>query len=178
MKICIVKDCKLKVHATGYCDIHYRRFLKHGDPLFIWQRPQRLLIVCKIDGCNKRINAREWCSAHYKKWQLHGDPLHGRTHERNGRRGTPAYWAWVGMKQRCSNPNHQKYKYYGGRGISVCERWVKSFNAFVEDMGERPKGLTIDRINPDGNYEPSNCRWATWSEQNLNKSKLKSSQVD
>ena len=77
------------------------------------------------------------------------------------------YHTWIGMKTRCSNKNHIAYKNYGGRGIKVCERWLK-FENFLEDMGERPKGLTIDRENNDGNYEPGNCKWSTTKEQNRN----------
>jgi hypothetical protein len=75
------------------------------------------------------------------------------------------------MKQRCLNPNHGEYKNYGGRGITVCPRWVDSFANFVSDMGERTDGLTIDRINVNGNYEPDNCRWADWFVQNNNQRK-------
>ena len=74
---------------------------------------------------------------------------------------------WVGMIQRCTNQNHLGYKYYGARGITVCDRWMVFVN-FSADMGDRPSGKTLDRINNDGNYEPGNCRWATDAEQKRN----------
>lgn len=72
------------------------------------------------------------------------------------------------MLARCTYPSQPQYEHYGGRGITVCERW-RSFDAFLTDMGERPDGMTIDRIDPDGNYELSNCRWATTAEQLANR---------
>ena len=76
------------------------------------------------------------------------------------------------MRERCNNPNHVAFRYYGALGIKVCQRW-ESFTAFMEDMGPRPEKMTLDRIDPFGNYEPQNCRWATWATQALNKRKHK-----
>jgi hypothetical protein len=82
---------------------------------------------------------------------------------------TAEYRAWHGMKTRCSNPKRSDWKNYGGRGISVCERWA-SFESFLADMGPKPSARhTMDRIDNDGNYEPGNCRWATWDLQSRNK---------
>lgn len=78
------------------------------------------------------------------------------------------YRAWNAMKRRCFNPTHKSYANYGGRGITVCDRWLQ-FENFLADMGESPPDLSIDRINNNGNYEPKNCRWATRSEQQRNK---------
>lgn len=84
---------------------------------------------------------------------------------RHGMHGTPTYKIWGGMLSRCYNRKVRIYKYYGGRGITVCERW-KDFRNFYEDMGERPNGMQVDRIDNDKGYSPDNCRWATAKENN------------
>ena len=87
---------------------------------------------------------------------------------------TGAYRSWVSAKQRCFNPRNHKFPDYGARGITMCEEWKNSFEAFYRDMGPRPPQTTLDRFpNPAGNYEPGNCRWANVFEQRRNRSRDK-----
>jgi hypothetical protein len=85
----------------------------------------------------------------------------------NAARNNPAFQSWATMVQRCRNPRNTNFPNYGGRGITVCDRW-RTFAGFIGDMGPRPDGTSLDRIDVNGNYEPGNCRWATAKEQTRN----------
>jgi hypothetical protein len=80
----------------------------------------------------------------------------------------PLYKAWLGMRNRCTNPRNSSYARYGARGVFVCDRWNADFWHFIADMGERPPGTTLDRIDPAGSYSPGNCRWADAKTQRMN----------
>lgn len=90
------------------------------------------------------------------------------THGHAPRRRTPTYNTWQSMIQRCTNEKNPAWVFYGGRGITVCARW-DSFENFLADMGPRPEGMTLDRIDSNGSYEPGNCRWADWGTQVRNR---------
>ncbi len=108
-------------------------------------------------GCYARENAA-------KRNITHGHTVRNKGATNN----SPTYRSWHSMMMRCHNPNVPGFEYWGGRGITVCVQWLK-FSGFLADMGIRPDGTTIDRIDPDGNYNPGNCRWASFTTQARNK---------
>lgn len=126
---------------------------------------------CKIPDCDGDVRARGWCTKHYRRWQRTGDPAGVGSGFKHGLYGSAEYEAWAKMIQRCTNPNNPSWKDYGGRGIAVCGQWRSSFETFYRDMGPRPEGLSLDRVNNDGDYEPGNCRWRSASEQARNQRK-------
>lgn len=105
------------------------------------------------------------CGCHRREQTQRRSIIHG--HDRVGQR-SGTYHSWCSMLTRCYNEKHVHWEDYGGRGIRVCKRWLNSFENFLADMGERPKDKTLDRKNNDGDYKPSNCRWATRKQQTQN----------
>lgn len=136
-----------------------RHITKSGKPLKKW------IVLCKTCGKEKKmlkdcIIRNKTCGCRNNKI---GMPKHSHY----------LYSTFCKMISRCENKNDKFYKNYGGRGISVCDKWRNSFESFLKDMGERPEGCSIDRINNNGNYEPSNCRWVIQKEQCRNRTSNK-----
>ena len=123
---------------------------------------------CTEVGCTRKRLARGMCSTHYKQQYRAGNLDVRKNH---GMHKTATYRSWQDMKSRCYNEKNVAFSYYGGRGIVVCGEWRDSFINFLNDMGEAPKGLTLDKIDNSKGYSKENCRWATKSEQSYNQRK-------
>lgn len=131
----------------------------------------RPLGLCCIKGCEAEERSLAFCAHHYDMWNRLGHPLADRLADRRKLVSTgrsKEIKTYSAMKSRCTNPNVRAYPGYGGRGIKVCDRWMVSFENFLEDMGKAPSGTSLEREDVNGNYEPSNCHWATPREQMRN----------
>lgn len=115
-----------------------------------------------VYGSSLRSETSKSCGCLRKKLGLPAYVKHGHSN-------TKTYYSWAGAKSRCLNPKDASYKYYGGRGITICERWFSDFRLFLEDMGEKPEGFSLERKDVNGNYEPGNCKWILKSKQALNR---------
>ena len=135
---------------------------------------------CKIQGCvlpgepmpsGKQCFRLGYCYAHYRRFKKYGDPLFIKQVRSQNRKEHYLYNTYKKMRSRCYSQTDKDYPDYGGRGVKICARWMEVHNGFwnfVEDMGERPKGYTLDRVNVNGIYAPENTRWATAKEQRNN----------
>ena len=123
---------------------------------------------CQCDCGNTVMRERRiLVKSSKRKFPINCGCLYARNQKHN-MTGSPTYISWKSMKQRCLNPNQNSFPYYGGRGITICDRWDDFLN-FYEDMGERPEGTSIDRIDSDKGYYKENCKWSTIEEQNRNR---------
>lgn len=128
---------------------------------------------CSVEGCYRRHKGKGYCESHLRRYKKYGSPTAGyylkTGHQKNFAK---EYLSWKSMKARCLSPTATNYHNYGGRGIKICERWIEKpngFQNFLDDMGKRPEGCTLDRINSNGDYCPENCRWADWKTQGSNR---------
>jgi YesN/AraC family two-component response regulator len=134
-------------------------------------------MACTKEGCNNKYYSSGLCRKHYRIFLINRDP-NTVIHHRNGYKKYPEHQLWWSMRNRCYCKTHKSYKYYGARGIIVCERWLNDFKNFYGDMGKRPSlKHQIDRIDNNGNYEPSNCQWITQLENNRKESILNTESV-
>lgn len=151
--------------------------VRFGEPLVSRSGRKRVRWLCRCDcGTEKLVLEQSLRRALRSQFggsrscgclMIESNTRHG--HNR-GQQPTSEYMAWLGAKKRCENPRSASFRRYGGRGVRMCARWRESFEAFLQDMGPKPEPTySLDRIDPNGDYEPANCRWASPNVQNRNR---------
>ena len=167
---CLQKETRSsRAIGRGQIDLSGKRYsfltvVRRGDRI-----NGRWFWVVKCDcGTEKQVRATHLSSGKTKSCGCKTSELIASEISKHLMSDSTEYNIWTSMKSRCLNPNNDAYKHYGGRGITICDRWLSRFENFYSDMGKRPDGRSLDRINNDGNYEPSNCRWATYKQQRAN----------
>lgn len=158
MKKCSVEGCKEKHHGRGYCLQHYNVKRALGE-----------LSNGECKKCKKPIYVKGFCRQHYHEY-LKSNASDIAKQQTHGMSKTSEYGAWISIQDKCYRKSHPSYKYYGAIGIKVCDRWRGNFLNFIEDMGMKSSpDLTIERLNPYGDYTPENTVWDTTTAQSQNK---------
>jgi hypothetical protein len=174
---CSVKNCvRMASSNIGWCSMHYRRYLRNGDPnVSKYRRKERTISFCRVEGCSSVGDHKGWCSMHYQRQIKHGDPLKTKNPNRGRYDAGPKgkypleYRRWANMFLRCYGKNHPSYKNYGAKGITVCDRWHKDFVNFIQDMGKCPPGFWLEREDNEKGYSPENCSWVSKKRQAQNR---------